>query len=56
MKQAEFTKKFKAAAKRVLNAEREHDRASEEYDKMRDVARKNGWTPPRTALTNPFPR
>lgn len=56
MTRAECVRKFKAAAKRVVRAEREIDRATEGYDKMRDIASKNGWKMPRTILSNPLLR
>ena len=56
MTRSECIRKFKAAAKRVLRAERELDRATESYDKIRGVAFKNCWDLPRTTLSNPYLR
>lgn len=54
MTKAQCVKKFRAAASRFVRAERDLDKAGEEYDRIRDLAFKNGWKMPRTVLTNPL--
>ncbi len=56
MTRAECVRKFKAAAKRVVKAERELDMASKDYDRASALAYKKGWKMPRTVLSNPFLR
>ena len=53
---SECVKRYRKAAKRVLRAERELNRATESYEDMVEVARANEWRLPRTVLSNPFLR
>lgn len=54
MTQKELTSRAKSAAKRVTRAERELDKATVAYDKVRSLADKHGLEMPRTILTNPL--
>lgn len=54
MTKVQCVRAFRAAVKRFVRAEVELDKAGEEYDRIRDVADKNGWKMPRTVLTNPL--
>lgn len=58
MTRARFVRAFKAAARKVLLAEKALDKAEKEYDdlrsRMRKIAEFYGWQMPRTNLTNPF--
>lgn len=54
MTQTEINRAAKAAAKRVVQAEKELDRATEGYDRVRDRAHKYGLLMPKTILSNPL--